>query len=186
MNWPTTLDGWDKLASIIQSLLTSTAVLVGGGWALRRYVIGREGTWNLRLSIEHMPLRSLGDHELVLLIVVFENIGKVVIHTGQKGCKVVIRNLPTVPSGAGVLRADQKAPPILEAEIIRSRASAQDVDRWELEPGCSFRHSVPVVLPREALVEVRAIFYWKDDVDSATARRIIDLKSLRETTPRQS
>ena len=168
------------VVQIIQATVTSLAVIIGGIWALRKYWRGREGKWNLRVGIDHSVLPYSAEHKLLVLNVLLENIGKIVITPGKKGCEVTVRLLPKVVDRVFLMRADQSVPPLLKEEIIWTRTTARDVPAYEIEPGSSYRHTVPVVVPGGALVEVRAMFWWKDDRDAISARSLIDLATAAD------
>jgi hypothetical protein len=177
-----TLESIEKLAGIAESAITVIAILVGGIWALRKYVVTREGVWNLRMNIDYEVLPYSDSSELLLLYVIPENIGKVVVIPGRKGCVVYVRLVPKITDRKVpfLIQPEDMGAPVLKEEIMWSRGSAGDVPKYEIEPGLSYRHTVPLVVPRGALIEVRAMF-WRDEEDATSARRIIDLSQERRS-----
>jgi hypothetical protein len=169
-----TFEEIEKLAGIVQSAVTTLALVIGAGWAIRKYIIRREEVWNLKLRYEYEVRPFTERYDLLLLYLHAENIGNIVIRIGKKGCVVTVREIPRSADRPHMLRPDQERPPLLEEEIINSRGTAKYI-RYEIEPGASYKHTIPLVLPRGILLEVRAVFWWKNDEEATSARAIIDL-----------
>lgn len=172
---PMDLQDLASLTGVVQDVVATLAILTAGVWALWRFVLTREGVWNLELSMEHEVFPYSDDAVLLVVSVIPKNIGKVVIHAGSKGLVVYLRRAPADVEPVAMLTPESFGEPILTEEILHSRGSRQLVKEYELEPGCSFRHTVPIVVPKSGLFEVRAVFWWRDDVDSASVRRLIRL-----------
>lgn len=165
------LDELVRIAALTQSTLTSFALVVGGAWALRKYLASREGTWNLRLELEHEGIPYGESCRLLLIDVVLSNIGKRVISPGSKGCSVEVRLLQQDLEAPSVLRLDSHSVPLLEENVILNRGSAEQI-KYELEPGSTFRHTAAFVVPCKVVVEARSTFWWKDNSDSISQRRV--------------
>lgn len=179
VNWTKTWENWEKFSGTLSHLATTLAIIVGSVWALRKYLRGREGVWNLKLSIEHEVVPFTIKNNLLILDIVLENIGKVMIRPGSKGCPVTIRYFPRVdPETPHVLRWENGVDLLVEEDIIGNRPSAKDVP-YELEPGAAYKHTLPVVLPKGDLLMVRVTFWWEDNKDAINKSAVIDLGAAR-------
>lgn len=63
---------------------------------------------------------------------------------------------------------------LISEDVIGNRPSAREV-QYEIEPGCTYRHMLPVTMPIGLLLMVRATFWWEDNKETTNTRCIIDL-----------
>ncbi len=68
---------WKDLFTAIKDALLAIGVLVGGGWALWRFVLEREGKPKIQFDLDLNILGKQGNKFLVEVIAIVENKGRV-------------------------------------------------------------------------------------------------------------
>ncbi|WP_426524157.1 hypothetical protein [Bradyrhizobium sp. McL0615] len=71
------LADWKNLAAIFQSIVTPLALVIGGWWAYRRYIVEESNFPHIETSAEISLIGQQGDFWIVELVAVLNNKGKV-------------------------------------------------------------------------------------------------------------
>lgn len=93
---PSAFEAWTKAVYYVAATL---GVAAAGLWTYRRYVIGREGSWNLQVGIDHSLYRVGAGQTLLVLRITLQNAGKILVRPGKKGCTVSLRSFPRTGHG---------------------------------------------------------------------------------------
>ncbi|QWG21461.1 hypothetical protein KMZ93_15720 [Bradyrhizobium sediminis] len=72
-----TIAEWKDLAAIFQSVVTPIALIAGGIWAYRRYIVEENNFPHIETSAEIAFIGQQGDYWIVELVAVLNNKGKV-------------------------------------------------------------------------------------------------------------
>ena len=71
------LERWKDLALVFQAWATTTAILVGGGWAFWNYVLQREGHGKIEFLVDLRVIGPLAESVLIEVMATVENKGRV-------------------------------------------------------------------------------------------------------------
>jgi hypothetical protein len=159
-----TLDDWDKVLSAIEHGATVLALVVGGWWALHRFVLNRENAWNLVVDVVPTFYPNGADTCLLCASISLRNVGKVMVSPLGDGCWFSLRSYsPGLQLGA--TPHWNEGHPIVEKLAVISRANPNHndemdpvADNYNIEPGGEFVETVIVVVPRGILLMVEVGF----------------------------
>jgi hypothetical protein len=79
---------------ILGKLITTVAILVGGIWAYRNFVLERTDIPNAQVLVDSQVLPYSKDKVLLVVNVTLKNAGKRVVKVGEKGCTVSVMLIP--------------------------------------------------------------------------------------------
>jgi hypothetical protein len=154
-----------NLTDIIQAVLTSLAILVGGSWSYLLFVRRRQRypRANLKHEITH---RTIGDGFVLLRVTAtVTNNGEVLLSLACAETRVQ----QVVPAPADLLGAAKKGKdPLAEGEtevewpILFSRQSKWDKDEFQIEPGESDQILYDFVL-KDDVTAVEVYTYLKNE-----------------------
>jgi len=153
------------LTDIIQAILTSAAILVGGSWSYLLFVRRRQRypRANLKHEITH---RTIGDGFVLLSVAAtITNNGEVLLSLASAETRVQ----QVVPAPPDLLAAAKKGKdPVVEGETevqwppLCSRRSKWDKDQFQIEPGESDRIQYDFIL-KDDVITVGVYTYLKNE-----------------------
>lgn len=163
-------------ADAASKLATTLALLIGGGWAVYKFRVLRMTVWNLQVRVDANALPYRDELKLVCFTVFLTNIGKVKVLPGSKGCTITIREVPPALLVHEELKWEDCRPLISATDIIARRFENPAVPGYEIEPGTEYQEIASFILAPRGIVMVETRFWWKDDRDTITNYRFVDLR----------
>ncbi len=150
------------IASIVESVAMSAALVIAGGWALHRYRLARESQWNLALDAVPSFL-PYGDGRWLLSITIrLHNIGRVKLSPSERGCRLSVGILPRDASAGATPHWNDCAPILTEYDVIRNASPNHDQEPIEanywIEPGGEYQEIVNIVVPAGCLLMTEVDF----------------------------
>ena len=119
-------------AELVQSILTSVAIVVGGGYALYQSFIHRETAPIIDLTQEVTSRRVSSDYQWVHVEAIVHNIGKVAVTLPN--AKILMQQILPLGAGTGEAVAQRKSPFSGSSRIVQ----------WA--PLCQFEHTIDFYL----------------------------------------
>jgi hypothetical protein len=103
----------------------------------------------------------------------------------MKGCTVSVKAFRRYLPKGGILQwKDGEETPISNIDIIKRRNSSGDYPSYEIEPKSEYKELIGVVMDDSDLIMIETRFWWKDNKDTITNYRIVDLpKELKKLKP---
>jgi hypothetical protein len=145
---------------MLNKLVTTVAIVVGGFWALWIFVISRAGQWNLQLTVSPCDLPYGEGLRLLQVGVGLKNVGKIKITPGRKGCTVAVRRFDRGLSLGASLHWEQGKPVIENVDILQVyRQQDGSYSEYEIEPGAEYRESLNVVVPEDTVLMIETTFW---------------------------
>ena len=157
---------WQDRADLLLKLLSIIAIVAAGVWAYVQFDITRTAEANVQVNLSTEYHKYSEDARLLLVHIKPKNIGKVVVSPGKKGFVVSIKSIPkNLKMGAVDL---EKLPEIYKVDLTK-----RFPDGYDLEPGVEYDEIVALIVPKNSLYAVKAIFDLDDDeVDQSTVARV--------------
>lgn len=97
IDWPKTLDNWEKATDTVEHITTSLALVVAGFWAYLQFVRRREDKPRLELTVTSKGIALGGDKHL-LVTLQLRNTGSCDVDISQRGTGLEITLLKPVSS----------------------------------------------------------------------------------------
>jgi len=163
---------------VVQSVVTTCALLVGGLWAYSTFLRQREGVPNVTVSLTSTVLPYDKTHKFVVSEIALTNTGKVKVEPGTDGIIIGYRRVPP-DLKTGTLVTWKEGTPIpnqfhaMEANILRVYDPRL---RYELEPGGTYHERESVVLEVDQLIMIKVSFSLPDG-DAVTEYNIVSTKA---------
>ena len=148
-----TLDDLNQLLSVAEHGATILALILGGWWAVHRYILSRESEWNLTIDVTPTFLSYTEDARLLCASITIANIGKVRALAGEKGCWFSLRELPgglavgSTPHWLDGRRVVESLSVIPHANPNHVGQMAPLDKNYIIEPGAEFIETVNVIVP---------------------------------------
>lgn len=174
-----------KLLSIIRDLSLILASLIGGIWALYKFIKTR--TVMSKLEIDFLEkIHSIKDLKIVDLTIKLKNVGQVAIYEKNprgKDFRVDVKKIPLELRNSEILFCDKRLEHLFpsidylkdyDEEGIDENAQINDGDLFVIEPGVTETINVAFSSSYLGLIYVQVSFTDKEDYYFAT-KKIIDM-----------
>jgi hypothetical protein len=146
-----------QYVDIGSKVITSIAILLGGGWAFWTFVITRAGMWNLQLDITSTDV-PYDACRLLTITVKLRNIGKVMIEPAQeRGCTIEIRRLERSLALGEAFKWESAVAVLEETDIISHYEG-----NYYIEPGAEYREYLSCPVPEGSLLMTKTVFRGSD------------------------
>jgi hypothetical protein len=144
--------------SALQNLVAVVAVIIGGAWALQRFIFTREAEWNVQVTVKPTFLPYDADSHLMVVDVFLKNVGKVRFRAGLRGIELEVDELVgNVDMGKPLNRSPvTKEGPIPMLEVNR--------EHYDIEPGCEYHEVEAVLVPKNKLLAVSVTVFDNDEL----------------------
>jgi hypothetical protein len=152
------VDQVGQYVDIASKVITSIAILFGGGWAFWTFVMTRAGVWNLQLDVTSSDV-PYDRCRLLTITVKLRNIGKVMIKPAKEGCTIEIRRLDRNLQVGEVFEWDTAVTVLPEIEIIITRFEG----KYDIEPGAEYREYLSCAVPDGSLLMTKTVFWGVDN-----------------------
>ncbi len=152
---------------MINQILNSIAIIVGGIWVYWRFIRTRFGTWNLKLNVRMETQHYNESQKLLIIKIGLENKGNIKISPGNKGVRITIRKLERDKSEGSILDLDQGKVIVESLDVLRKYHLPKIGYRnYEIEPKCEYQEIECLPITQGETISVRTEFFWKDEKDS--------------------
>jgi hypothetical protein len=153
------LTDWKEITQIVQALVTTIALAVGGGWAYRRYVLEQAKYSHIQTSADINFIGKQGDHWIIEIIGCLENKGKVqhTIETFEFDLNALfLRDI--------VDRSDQWGGQVnFPRELARGSFKPKGFEHFFVGPGVQAKYSHITNVPSQArFLILHCWFHYKD------------------------
>jgi hypothetical protein len=161
---PTVLENLETLASVLQAIVTSVAIAVGGIWAYYRFVKERTYRPRLAVTIGARLSSTHGGRSVLATRVAVKNIGASNVELVRRGTGLRIST---------ALLPDQD---FSEVGWESKRVFSVFAEHEWIEPNELVSHDALVTVPSESgpwLLEVRLVWRWESRNIAVYARRAV-------------
>ena len=142
---------FEHMIPLVESLLTSVAILIGSIWSYHIYKLHREDKWNVRADAKFNFIDYGKDHKILYISLILENVGKIKVN--PDGMNICAQYIPKNLVHGSKPHWDDSRESICHDILrdsnpkVKSNLSKCDISElYVLEPGCQYQECVNMVV----------------------------------------
>lgn len=157
------LENIQKVAEILNNVITPIAIIIGGLWAYRKFNIRNEGQWNANLSVSTETIYQNEDEKLVSVNISIDNIGNKKITPTKNGLTVTLYKANSKLSDNCIVD-DWIENTEMSRDILTSyKNDDRDyTEAWNLDSGATYNERVILRIKDNGLYKIRCRLHIVD------------------------